>query len=445
MKKPEINAHEFMRRRQQLMGEIGNHALAIIPAASLKSRNSDAEYPFRQASDFLYLSNFNEPNAVMVLIPQRAEGEYILFCQENNPQAEQWTGTRVGLEGVKTHYGVDDSFSIEKIDKILPCLMEGRDTIYYSMGHEHNFDQQVMTWLSTVKQKIRQGITAPQGLISLDRHLHEMRLIKSPAEIAMLRYAAQVSINAHHIAMQHCKPLQWEYEIDAYFQYEFCRNGMSSAYTSIVGGGKNACILHYIENNQRLKDKELLLIDAGAEYAAYASDITRTFPINGRFTAEQKQLYQLVLDAQKAAIAMAKPNNRWDQPHIAAVEIITQGLLTLGILQGDVKKSLTDNVQQLIKDEAYMPYFMHKTGHWLGLDVHDVGDYRVNGQWRRLQAGMVLTVEPGVYISPSDTVDKKWWNIGIRIEDNVLITAEGNEVLTQALIKEVEDIEAWMQ
>jgi len=445
MNKPEITSQEFAARRSDLMKQLDSNALAIIPAARLQVRNRDAEYPFRQSSDFLYLSNFNEPDAVLVLIPNRIEGETILFCYEKDPKREQWTGLRAGLEGAQVDYGADDSFPIKDINDILPRLMEGRDSVYYAMGENKDFDQNVMQWISTVKKKIRQGITAPQTLVSLDIYLHEMRLIKSAAEIDMMRYAASVSIDAHHIAMQQCKNRQWEYEIDAYFQYEFCRRNMAAAYTSIVGGGKNACILHYIENNQRLNQGELLLIDAGAEHQAYASDITRTFPINGRFSPEQKQLYQIVLDAQTAAIAMAQPNNRWDQPHEAALAVITQGLLDLGILQGDSEKTVQENVQKLIKDEAYTPYFMHKTGHWLGLDVHDVGDYRIAGKWRNLQEGMVLTVEPGLYISPSQDVDEKWWNIGIRIEDDVLITSDGNEVLTQALIKEVKDIEAWMQ
>jgi Xaa-Pro aminopeptidase len=427
------------------MAKLSNNALAIIPAASLQVRNRDAEYLFRQCSDFLYLSNFNESDAVLVLIPNRTEGETILFCREKNPKQEQWVGLRAGLEGAQQDYGADESFSIDDIDDILPRLMEGRETVYYAMGENSDFDQNIMRWLGIVKKKIRQGITAPQAMVSLDIYLHEMRLIKSAAEIEMMRYAANVSIDAHHIAMQQCKDKQWEYEIDAYFQYEFCRKNMTAAYTSIIGGGKNACILHYIENNQRLNDGDLLLIDAGAEHQAYASDITRTFPINGRFSPEQKQLYQIVLEAQAAAIAMAQPDNTWDEPHQAALAVITQGLLEVGILSGDAKKSRQENVQKLIEDEAYTPYFMHKTGHWLGLDVHDVGDYRVAGEWRALQAGMVITVEPGIYISPSHDVDEKWWNIGIRIEDDVLITAEGNEVLTQALIKEVNDIETWMQ
>jgi Xaa-Pro aminopeptidase len=444
MNKPQISADEFAQRRKALIQQIGNQAIAIVSAASLKVRNRDAEYSFRQDSDFLYLSHFNEPDAILVLVPERVEGEFILFCQEKNPKIEQWTGVRAGLEGAKSLYAADESFCIDQIDQILPSLMEGKQSIYYSMANNFDFDQRVMQWLASVKKKIRQGITAPHQLINLDQVLHEMRLIKSTAEIAMMQYAADVSIAAHHIAMRQCLVGQYEYEMEALFKYAFASHGMSEAYTSIVGSGENACILHYINNDQPLNNKELLLIDAGAEYQAYASDITRTFPINGHFTEAQKQLYQIVLDAQRAAIAVANPNHHWDEPHQAAVAVITEGLLKLGILKADNNQSHQENIQQLIKDEAYTPYYMHKTGHWLGLDVHDVGDYRIDGQWRTLQAGMVITVEPGLYISPSENIDQKWWNIGIRIEDDVLITDQGNRVLTQALIKEVDDIEALM-
>ncbi len=445
MRKPIISRKEFAKRRNKLMGMLGGDAIAIIPSSHDKIRNRDVEYPFRQNSDFLYLTNFNEPDAIAVLIPEREQGEYIIFCRENDPKAERWTGKRAGLEGAIEEYGADDSFPIDDIDDILPRLMEGRKSVYYSMGNDHQFDQQVMDWVSTIKQKIRNGAHSPHEFISLDLFLHEMRLFKSNTEIRMMKYAALCSIDAHHAAMKACKANMWEYEIDAIYQYEFCRRGMTPAYTSIVGGGENACVLHYVDNNQKLKRGDLVLIDAGAEYQGYASDITRTFPVSGKFTPEQKQLYQIVLDAQKAAIEQAKPGNTWIQPHNAALKVITKGLLELGILPNDSSKTSEENIQQLIKDEAYKPYFMHKTGHWLGLDVHDVGDYKVDEEWRLLEPGMVLTVEPGIYISPSDDVDKKWWNIGIRIEDDVLITKEGNEVITAGLIKEIDEIEAWMK
>jgi len=445
MRKPKITAKEFAKRRNKLMSMLGGNAIAIVPSSSFQIRNRDVEYPFRQNSDFLYLTNFNEPDSIAVFIPEREQGEYILFCRDKDPQIEQWTGIRAGVEGAIENYGADDSFPIDDIDDILPSLMEGRKSIYYSMGNDQHFDQQVMDWVGIIKKKIRNGAQSPHEFISLDLFLHEMRLFKSAAEIRMMKYAAQTSMNAHHTAMQNCKAGMWEYKIDALFQYEFCRNGMKSAYTSIVGGGENACILHYIENDQKLNKNELLLIDAGAEHEGYASDITRTFPIDGKYTEPQKQLYQIVLDAQKAAIAEAKPNNTWNQPHIAALNTIVQGLLEVGILQGDASKSTQENVHQLIEDEAFKPHFMHKTGHWLGLDVHDVGDYKVDDEWRMLEPGMVITVEPGLYISPSDDVDEKWWNIGIRIEDDVVITKDGNEVITQALVKEIDDIEAVCQ
>lgn len=444
MRKPKITKKEFTTRRKNLMGMLGNNAIAIVPSSSFQIRNRDVEYHFRQNSDFLYLTNFNEPDSIAVFIPEREQGEYILFCRDKDPQAEQWTGIRSGVEGVIENYDADDSFPIEDIDDILPGLMEGRKSVYYSMGSDHQFDQQVMEWVNTIKKKIRNGAHSPHEFISLDLFLHELRLIKSNAEIRMMKYAAQISIDAHHAAMKNCKPKMWEYEIDALFQYEFCRKGLSHAYTSIVGGGKNACILHYIENNQKLNNDELLLIDAGSEHSGYASDITRTFPIGGKYSEPQRQLYQIVLDAQKAAIDKAKPNNTWNQPHEAAVECITRGLVEVGILGSDSNLSKKENIQKLIDGEAYKPHFMHKTGHWLGLDVHDVGDYKVDEEWRTFEVGMVLTVEPGLYISPADNVDEKWWNIGIRIEDDIAITKDGNEVLTQGLIKETAEIEAYM-
>jgi Xaa-Pro aminopeptidase len=314
--------------------------------------------------------------------------------------------------------------------------MENRSKVYYSIGNNPDFDKQVISWVNSLRTKVRNGVQAPHEFISLDVFLHEMRLFKSPQEQQLMRDAGAVSVRAHQRAMKVCKPEMMEYEIEAEYLYEFRKAGMEVAYTTIVGGGEWGCILHYIENNDVLKDNELLLIDAGAENQGYASDITRTFPTNGKFTEPQRQLYQVVLDSQYAALEQCKPGNRWIDPHDAAVRVITAGLVELGLLEGDV--------DELIAENKHFPFYMHKTGHWLGLDVHDVGDYKIDDEWRELEAGMTLTVEPGLYISPSDDVDAKWWNIGIRIEDDVLITKNGHEVLTKALIKEVDDIEAWM-
>ena len=436
-KRPTITAKEYAMRREQLMHMMGKQAIAIVPSASMKIRNRDAEYGFRQDSSFLYLTGFNEPEAVAVFIAGRAEGEYILFCQESDPKIEQWTGRRAGMEGAVEIYGADDAFPITDIDDILPSLMEERRAVYYDMGNNADFDQQVMGWVNSLKAKVRNGIHAPHEFVSLPLLVDDMRLYKSAAELRAMRFSAKTAIAAHQQAMRVCQPNIMECALEAEYLHTFKQQGMDPAYTTIVGGGENACILHYVNNDKTLKDGDLVLIDAGAEYLGYASDITRTFPVNGVFSEAQAQLYQIVLDAQKAAIAMAKPGNTWEQPHNAAVKVLVEGLVDIGLLDGEV--------EQLIEDEAYRPYYMHKTGHWLGLDVHDVGDYKVDDCWRLLEAGMTLTVEPGLYISPADDVDKKWWNIGIRIEDDVVITKEGNEVLTADLVKEISEIEALMR
>ena len=433
---PTLSAEEFASRRQQLMDMVGPDGIVIIPSANLLIRNRDAEHPFRQDSDFQYLTNFNEPEAVAVLIPERAEGEFILFCREKDPLTERWTGRMAGLEGAQADYQADDAFPIDDIDDILPGLMDRRETVHYSMGVNPASDQQVMSWVNAMKAKVRSGAHPPHEFVSLDLLLHDMRLYKTAAEIKMMKHAAKTAVRSHERAMAICEPGLNEGQLDAEFLHEFKWNAMVPAYTTIVGGGENACVLHYIENNQPLSDGDLVLIDAGAEYGCYASDITRTFPVNGKFTEEQRLVYQIVLDAQYAAIDAAQPGNCWNDPHEAAVKVICQGLMDLGILDGEL--------ESLIEEEAYKEFFMHKTGHWLGMDVHDVGDYKIDDEWRVLEQGMVLTVEPGIYISPNHEVDKKWWNIGVRIEDDVLIKRKGNEVLTGSLIKEVLDIEALM-
>lgn len=435
---PIVNKAEFKRRRKTLMGLMEDNSIAIIPSARQKSRSRDTDYPFRQDSDFYYLSGFVETQAVLALIPGRPHGEFVLFCRERDPEREIWDGIRTGPEGACKEYGADDAFPIDDIDDILPGLIEGRDRVYYAMGHDGEFDRQVMDWVNRIRAQARSGATPPGEFLDLNHFLHDMRLFKSAAEIRTLEKAADISVAAHRRAMKACRPGLYEYELEAEFLYEFKRNGAQApAYNSIVGGGDNACILHYVANNCALRNGDLLLIDAGCEYEHYAADITRTFPVNGRFSATQKVVYEWVLRAQQAAIDEIKPGNHWNAPHDASVRVITEGLVDMGLLKGKVDK--------LIENESYKTFYMHRIGHWLGIDVHDVGDYKVGGDWRVLEPGMVMTVEPGIYISPTNTkVAKKWRGIGIRIEDDVLVTKDGCRVLTEVLPKSVKAIEALM-
>lgn len=428
---------EFAKRRQHLMDIMGPDSIAVLPNAPVANRNRDVDYPYRSDSNFHYLTGFDEPESVLVLIPGREHGEYILFCRERDLDKEIWDGYRAGQDGAINNFGADDSYPISDLDDILPGLLEDKEKVYYTMGNQPSFDQHMVSWLNHLRQASRSGKHSPTEIIELEHCLNELRLFKSSQEIKAMKQAAKASVQAHIRAMQFTKPGKWEYEVEAEIIHEFMKHGCRSpAYPSIVGGGENGCILHYIENNAKLKNNDLLLIDAGAEYECYAGDITRTFPVNGKFSPAQAALYQVVLDAQKAAIAAVKPGNHWNQPHEVAVEVLTQGLVDLGILKGDVA--------QLIEDAAYREFYMHRTGHWLGMDVHDVGDYKVGGEWRLLEPGMVLTVEPGLYIRDQAHVEKKWHFTGIRIEDDVLVTKDGCEVLTEAAPKEIDEIEALM-
>jgi Xaa-Pro aminopeptidase len=430
---------EFKKRRKQLMQRVGKGNIALIGSAAERVRNRDVHYPYRQDSDFYYLTGFNEPEALAVFIPGREQGEYILFCREYDETKALWEGAHAGLEGAVKHYEADDSFPIDDLDEILPGMLENKGKVFYPMGRNPDLDHSLLEWINHLRGQSRRGVTAPGELVSLEHILHEMRLFKSPAELKLMRRAAEVSAHAHAKAMQVCKPGLYEYQIEAELLYQFYQGGLRHvAYPSIVAGGKNACVLHYTENKEALRSGDLLLIDAGAECDHYAADITRTFPVSGRFTEPQKQLYQLVLDAQAAALEQIRPGLPWNAAHEAAVETLTKGLVELGILKGKVKK--------LIKDEKYKPFFMHRIGHWLGMDVHDVGDYKVDQEWRLLEPGMVLTVEPGLYIPPDyEKVEEKWRGIGIRIEDDILVTASGYECLTSAVPKSIDDIEALMQ
>jgi Xaa-Pro aminopeptidase len=434
-----ISKREFERRRRELMLQMEPDSIAILPSANTLIRNRDAEFKFRQDSDFHYLSGFNEPDSVLVLVPGRKHGQCLFFCRERNPERELWDGYREGPEGLCEHFGADDAFPITDIDDILPGLMEGRERVYYSMGKRPEFDKQVMDWVNVLRSKARSGAHPPGEFLDLDHLLHDMRLYKSAAELRVMKEAADISAAAHTRAMKFCQPGMMEYQLEAEYLHEFAASGaQAAAYNSIVGGGKNACVLHYGENNAMLRDGDLVLVDAGCELNCYASDITRTYPVNGRFSKEQQALYEIVLDAQIAAIETIKPGSHWNHSHDETVRVITQGLLNLNILQGDL--------ETLIETEAYRPFYMHRAGHWIGMDVHDVGDYKVHDEWRVLEAGMVMTVEPGIYIAADNkNVAAKWRGIGIRIEDDVAVTANGYEILSSDVVKSVSDIHRLMR
>jgi Xaa-Pro aminopeptidase len=431
-----LSPQEFIRRRRQLLRMIGKGGVAVLPAAPVRFRNRDTQYPYRQDSDFYYLTGFAEPEAVAVLIPGRPQAEYILFCRERNPERETWDGPRAGPAGVVAEFGADDAFPIDDIDDILPGLLESSERVYHTMGTHPEFDARVIGWVNALRSR-GSGEQGPQEFVSLDHLLHDMRLYKSRAEQSAMRRAAKIGVAAHQRAMCVTQPGMMEYEIEAEFLHEFRRHGAQPSYMPIVGGGNNACVLHYVANQSRLEDGDLLLIDAGCELDYYACDITRTYPVNGRFSDSQRAIYDVVLEAHRAAIAQVRPGNHWEDPHDAAVRAITRGLKRLGLLKG--------TLPALIRERAYRRFFMHKTGHWLGMDVHDVGDYRVGGHSRLLEPGMVMTIEPGIYIpAGARGVLRRWQGIGVRIEDDVLVTRQGHEVLTAGVPVEAAAIEALM-
>ena len=431
-----MNSKEFARRRKNLMQMMGGGGIAILPAAPVRTRSRDVEYRYRQDSDFYYLTGFEEPSAVAVLAPGRDNGEFLLFCRDRDKERERWDGSRLGPDGAVEVCGADDAFPIDDIDEILPGIIESRERVYYTMGQYPDFDARMAGWINSLRSKMNRGVHTPQEFVALDHPLHDMRLYKSRAEISAMRKSAKIAVNAHKRAMKATRPGIFEYEVEAEFIHEFRQNDARYSYSPIVGSGANACTLHYVDNSARLEDGDLLLIDAGCELDYYASDITRTFPVNGRFTPEQRAVYEIVLEAQLAAIEKTRKGNHWNDPHDAAVKAITRGLKKLGLLQGTLPK--------LIKDGAYREFYMHRTGHWIGMDVHDVGDYKVGDEWRLLEAGMVTTVEPGIYIGAGRKVPKRWRNIGIRIEDDVAVTSKEPDVLTRGLVKEPDDIEALM-
>jgi Xaa-Pro aminopeptidase len=433
-----IPRSEYARRRKALMEQMEPNSIAILPAAPVYIRNRDVEHVYRQDSDFQYLTGFPEPEAVMALIPGREHGEYVLFCRERDPERELWDGLRAGQDGAVAQYGADDAFPIGDIDDILPGLIEGRERVYYAIGTNQEFDHRLMEWVNVIRSKARLGATPPNEFVALNHLLHDMRLYKSAAEVKVMKAAAEISSRAHVRAMQASRSGLHEYHLEAELDYEFRKGGAKMpAYGSIVAAGKNACILHYRENDAPLRDGDLVLIDAGCEIDCYASDITRTFPVSGTFSPEQKAIYELVLKANEEAFRHIAPGKHWNEAHEATVQVITAGLVELGLLEGDV--------EALIAAEAYKPFYMHRAGHWLGMDVHDVGDYKVGGEWRVLEPGMCMTVEPGIYIAvDNNKVAKKWRGIGVRIEDDVVVTRTGCEVITGGVPKTVAEIEALM-
>lgn len=432
-----IPLRNHARRRRQLMRMAGDDAILILPAAAERVRSRDTHYPYRQDSDFWYLAGFPEPEAVLVLVPGRAHGESLLFCRERDPEREGWDGPRIGPEGAVETLGFDDAFPITDLDDILPGLLEGRSRVYYHFGRDQEFDLKLIGWLNRVRAQVRHGAQPPHEFLELGHLLDEMRLFKDRDELRLMRRASEITMQAHAAAMRVVRPGMHEYELQAEIERVFRAHDAWPAYGSIVGAGANACVLHHVANNGPVHDGDLVLVDAGAEYRGYASDITRTFPANGRFSREQRLLHDLVGDAQAAALEQARPGVPYEAGHEAAVATLTEGLLKLGLLKGKLEKHLSEG--------TYKRYYRHKTGHWIGLDVHDVGEYRLDGESRLLEPGMVFTIEPGLYIAPDDTrVAAKWRGIGIRTEDDVVITRDGHKVLTGGLARSADEIEAFM-
>ena len=431
MKTP-ITTSEFRRRRSRLMELMAPDSIAVLPAAPRLTRNRDTEFPYRQNSDFYYLTGFEEADALLVLAPGREHGEVVLFIKEREERFERYNGELLGPDRASQVLGVDDAFPISDLTDILPGMLEGRERIYATLGEQPDFDKLLLSYVADIRAREAGGAIPPGEFVSLKHLLHELRLIKSAPELRVMREAAAITVAGHVRAMASVAPGMYEWELEAELMYAFMKRGARSpAYPSIVGGGSNACTLHYIDNRARLKKGDLVLIDAGCEYQHYASDVTRTFPVGGSFNRAQQAVYEVVLAAQAAAIDACRPGVVFTEPHGAAVRVLCQGLIDLGVLQG--------SVDDAIRTDAFLPWYPHKTSHWLGIDVHDVGDYRVDGSWRVLEPGMVLTIEPGLYFRESPV--PRFAGIGIRIEDDVLITRDGHEVLTDAAPKSVGDVE----
>jgi Xaa-Pro aminopeptidase len=423
----------YAARRRRLADTLGE-AVAVVPTAPERVRNRDSHYPYRFDSHFYYLTGFPEPEAVLVLTKDKSR----LFCRERNEEREIWDGFRYGPAAARERFGFDEAQPIGKLDEEMARLLENRPALYYPMGADADWDARAIRWLNAVRARVRAGIAAPEQMHDVRAPIDDMRLVKDAHELGVMRRAARIAAAAHRRAMQRTRPGRYEYEIEAELLHEFRRSGAQfPAYSPIVAGGPNACVLHYVANDAALRDGDLLLIDAGCELDGYASDLTRTYPVNGRFSAAQREVYDLVLAAQRAAMDEVRPGRAWNDPHDAAVKVLARGLLDLKLLAGSLEEAL--------EKETYKRFYMHRTGHWLGLDVHDAGDYKRAGSWRPLAPGMVLTVEPGLYIRAANDVPERLRNIGIRIEDDVLVTDAGCEVLTAEAPKAAADVEALMR
>jgi Xaa-Pro aminopeptidase len=431
--KPNEIAPIHAKRRQRLAEAIGP-AVAVVPTAPERVRNRDSHYPYRFDSHFYYLTGFAEPEAALVMIA----GKALLFCRERNPEREIWEGFRYGPEAARERFGFDEAYPIGALDREMERLLENQPALYYPMGADAEWDARAIRWLNAVRARARAGIAAPDRVHDVRAVIDDMRLVKDAHELGIMRRAARIAAAAHRRAMQRARPGRNEYEIEAELLYEFRRNGAQfPAYSPIVAGGANACVLHYVFNDAPLRDGDLLLVDAGCELDGYASDLTRTYPVNGRFSAAQREVYEVVLAAQRAALEKVRPGNAWNEPHDAAVKVLAQGMVDLKLLSG--------SLDEVLEKETYKRFYMHRTGHWLGLDVHDAGDYKRSGNWRTLAPGMTLTVEPGLYIRAEDDIPERLRNIGVRIEDDVLVAEAGCEVLSAEAPKTIADIEALMR
>ena len=429
----------FSERRSELSKKVLDDSAIIVASSPVKSRISDTDYLYRQDSNFYYLSGYEEPESILLIRPYAKKDQFIIFCRDRDPLKEQWDGFRSGQKGAVEDFGANKSLSISSVDSLMPELLEGAKNIYYSMSSPCGLDQRISAWVDQIRLNTRAGAEPPQNLLSLDSIIHEMRLLKSDEEIEVMKQAAEITTEAHIRAMKAVHPGMFEYQLEAEYLYAFNKNGARApAYNSIVGGGNNACILHYVENNSELKDGDVVLVDAGCEYKYYASDVTRTFPVNGSFTEEQKQIYSIVLEAHKQSMDQLQPGNKWNLAHEKSVEVIVEGLIDLGIIKS--------SKQEAIDTGEYSKFYMHRIGHWLGMDVHDVGSYKRDGDWRDLEPGMVMTIEPGIYILDSlEGVEDKWKGIGVRIEDDVLVTKKGFEVLTPDIPRSIEEVESTVQ
>jgi len=431
-----IDTSLYQTRRARLAQQMGR-GVAVLSTAPERLRNRDAHYPFRFDSYFHYLTGFTEPEAILVLIAADTS-KSLLFCRDKDAEREIWDGFRHGPEAAPAIFGIDEAYSVSKLDAMMPKLLADQPAMFCDVGENSAWDRRLIGWLNAVREQVRTGISAPSEIRDVRKLLDEMRLVKDAQELGTMRRAAEISAGAHRRAMQNTRPGRFEYEIEAELLHEFRAHGSQSpAYTSIVAGGANACVLHYVANDASLKDGDLLLIDAGCELDGYASDITRTFPVNGRFIGAQRDIYELVLASQAAAIAQVRPGKSWQDPHDAAVKVLAQGFLDLGLCKG--------SLDTVIESADYRRFYMHRTGHWLGMDVHDCGDYKRDGSWRPLVEGMVLTVEPGCYVRPGEGVPEQFWNIGVRIEDDAVVTASGCEIITADAPKAIADIEALMR